>query len=181
MASTMKLIFCVCLLFLIGCSEQNRKANNNRKKVIPDLSVSRAQSWIQFLVDNYKNDYDTATTENSRDSIGSLYYNKIYDFLANHYIDSIKVHVDTVLVSKRKIVTSFHCTPEIVFRSELGFPFPRDKKSDTLYNFMKGLKVGSDTMINFCYFGNHELYAPIKNMTVLKIFAFPCQQLLPRE
>ncbi len=177
----MKSIFCLLLLFFIGCSEGNKRTKSERKKVIPNLNDSRAQSWIQFLVDNYKSDYDTATTENSRDSLGRLYYDKIYDFLANHYIDSIKVHVDTVLVTEKSIITSFHCTPEIVFRAELGFPSPRDKKSDTLFNFMKGLRVGSDTMVDFCYFGNHEIYAPTNNMAVLKIFAFPCQQLLPRE
>jgi hypothetical protein len=178
----MKPILYLLLLVFIGCGEGSSKnVDSKKKKVVADLTVSRAQSWIQFLVDNYKSDYDTATSESSRDSIGNLYYRKIYEFLANHYIDSIKVHVDTVLVTKKSIVNSFHCTSEIVFRSELRFPYPRDKKADTLFNHMKSFRVNSDTMTNFCFSGDLDLWAPNDTSIILKILAFPCPQLLPRE
>jgi hypothetical protein len=186
----MRLIFFLLLLVFIGCAENgNNTSNSKGRKVVADTTVSRAESWIKLLVDKYKSDYDTATSESSRDSIGNLYYRKIYDFLANHYINSIKVHVDTVLVTKHSIINRFHCTPEIVFRSEMRFPdlgnrkedFLYNKRVDSLYKYLRSFRVGSDTMINFCFSGDLDLWSPKDSTIILKILAFPCPQLMPRE
>lgn len=178
----MRIILSFLILAFLSCDESNNKKVDSKKKtVVADLTVSRAQKGIQFLVDDYKSNYDTATSESSRDSIGNKYYRKIYDFLANHYLDSIKVQVDTMLVTNDTIINCFSITPEIQFKSKFRFPNPRDKTADTLFNYLKNFRVGSSTMTDFCFSGNLELWAPRDTTIILKILAFPCPRLMPRE
>src|SRR5204863_2019976 len=117
-----------------------------------------------------------------RDSIRYKYAYKFYDLLSNIYIDSIRVHVDSVIVDNLTVITAFHCNNEIAFRSSLTFLQKMDSRQDSLFKFMKGLKPGLDTTINFAYMGNHEVRLPNSNGTpIIKILAFPSPIWMPKK
>jgi len=61
---------------------------------------------------------------------------KFYELLSNIYIDSIRVHVDSVIVNNLTVTTAFHGNNEIFFRSCLTFLKEMDPRQDTLFRFM---------------------------------------------
>ncbi|MBI5370830.1 MAG: hypothetical protein HZA79_02260 [Sphingobacteriales bacterium] len=160
----MKNLFGLTLLFLIACSDKT-KSNESEK-----IHLSAAQNGIQNLVDSFKLEYKKGNTQALRDK----YKQKLYDYLADNYIDSIRVHVDTVIIDSLTITTAFHCNKDIAFKYSLTFKKIMAPNEDSLFRFMKGLKVGSDTTINFAYTGAHELNDPHDtSLPTLRIFAFP--------
>jgi hypothetical protein len=117
-----------------------------------------------------------------QDSTRIKYAYKFYDLLSNIYIDSIRVHIDTVMVHNLTVVTAFHCNNEIAFRGSLTFLEKMDPREDSLFRFMKGLKPGLDTIVNFAYAGNHQVRLPNSNgIPIIKIFAFPTPIWLPKK
>ena len=146
------------------------------------LSLSIAQTQIQNLVDKFKLAVKQEKDLDEQDSIRYKYAYKFYDLLSNIYIDSIRVHVDSVIIENLTVTTAFHCNNEIAFKSSLTFLPKRDSKQDSLFEFIKGLNPGSDTMLNFAYMGNHQVRLPNSNGTpILKIFAFPSPIWLTRK
>ena len=102
------------------------------------------------------------------------YNKKIFNYLSNQGIDSINVRVDTVITNGLTIITRLHNKKNIAFQYELTFIKPMTKFYDSLFNFMNGLKIGTDTTINFSYMGSHELNDPNDStLPRLKVFAIP--------
>jgi hypothetical protein len=84
------------------------------------------------------------------------------------------VHVDSVVVKDWKIVTQFHCGKDIQFRCGLTFRDKMRPNEESLYLFMKGIKSGTDTLVNFNYMGWPEIGNPTDNsVPIFNIFAFP--------
>lgn len=154
-------------LYLVSCLQPKK---DSAKKVLSSI----AQRQIQYLVDSFKLTVGSDMGPNKQDSIRIKYDHKFYELLSNIYIDSIRVHVDSVIIDNLTVTTAFHCNNEISFRSSVTFLQKMDSKQDSLFKFMKGLKPGLDTMINFAYMGNHEVRLPNSNgRSIIKIFAFP--------
>ena len=167
----MKILLGLSLFLLFACSDKS-KSNETEK-----INLSISQKGLLNLLDSFKLKYGTAYSQTLRDSIATQYNQKIYDYLAYNYIDSIRVHVDTVIVDSLTITTEFHCNKYITFKYGLTFNKNMTKNEDSLFRFMKGLKVGSDTTINFVYMGSHELNEPHDTSSpTLRIFAFPTQK-----
>ena len=160
------LIFILFSILQVRCKETN-------VKVDPPIKLSLDQTSIQKLVDSFKTDIKKEKEINTKDSIRINYANKFYDLLSNIYIDSIRVHVDSVLVDSLTITTAFHCNKDIAFRSSLTFQKEMEPKYDTLFRFMKNLKPGTDTIVSFSYMGNHHVRLPSNEEPIIKIFAFP--------
>jgi hypothetical protein len=119
---------------------------------------------------------------NKRDSIRYKYAYKFYDLLSNIYIDSIRVHVDSVKIDSLTIIVKSHCNQEIAFESSLTFMQKMDSTQELLFKFMKGLKPGMDTMLNFDYMGDHHVRLPNSVDTpIIKIYAFPSPIWLPKK
>jgi hypothetical protein len=166
----MKPLLLLFLLFLIACKDKEPS-----KETRP---ISQAQKGIQNVVDSFKTEYSNNTSEVLKDSTIDTYNRKIFNFLSSIYFDSIKVHVDTVISKDLSITTKFHCNEDIAFHYTMNFQQEMNKQWDSIYNFMKNLKVGSDTTINFAYMGSHQLFDPSdKTQPTLKIFAFPVPKL----
>jgi hypothetical protein len=145
-----------------------------KKDITKIVSSSIAQKQIQYLVNTFKLEVGQEKDADKQDSIRIKYAYKFYDLLSNIYIDSIRVHVDSVIVDNLTVTTTFHCNNEIAFKYSLTFLKKMDARQDTLFKFMKGLKPGSDTMVNFAYMGNHQVRLPNSDGTpIIKIFAFP--------
>jgi len=126
-----------------------------------------------MLVDSFKRLAYQASTLTTKDSIRLSYATKFYDLLSNISIDSIRVHVDSVKIVDSTISTQFHCGTEIVFKSSLTFPAQMTPKYDSLFEFLKGLRPGLDTLVSFGYMGNHQVRLPSSDDPILKIFAYP--------
>ena len=153
-----------------------------KKDTAKIVSSSIAQRQIQYLVDTFKLEVRQERNQNRQDSIRKNYAYKFYDLLSNIYIDSIRVYVDSVIVDNLTVTTAFHCNSEIHFKYSLAFLKKMDSRQDTLFNFIKGLKPGLDTMVNFAYMGNHQVRLPNSDGTpIIKIFAFPTPIWLPKK
>ena len=154
-------------LCLVSCFQSKK---DHKKKVLSSI----AQRQIQYLVNNFKRTVEREKDLNKQDSIRYKYAYKFYDLPYNIYIDSIRVHVDSVILNNLTVITVLHCNNEIYFRSSLTFLKKMAPGQDSLFKFMKGLKPGRDTMVNFAYMGNHEVRLPnSKGTPIIKIFAFP--------
>lgn len=162
------------LLLFIGC--QDKKSSENLRP------LSRAQKGIQNIVDSFKIDYSNAISEVLKDSTIDKYNRKIFYFLSSNDIDSIRVHVDSVISKDLNITTKFHSNQDMSFQYTMVFKREMNERWDTIYNFMKNLKVGSDTLVNFIYMGSHQLTDPTDaRQPTLKIFAFPVPELHRQE
>ena len=99
--------------------------------------------------------------------------NWIFRPFVNNYIDSIRVHVDSVIVDGFSVKTKFHYKKEISFQYTLRFKKDMPSNMDSLFIFMKGLQPGTDTMVNFHYTG-HRLNDPFDtSQATLTVYAFP--------
>lgn len=163
------------MICLVSCKQPKKDTS----KII---SSSIAQRQIQYLVDTFKLEVGQEKDMDKQDSTRIKYAYKFYDLLSNIYIDSIRVHIDTVMVHNLTVVTAFHCNNEIAFRGSLTFLEKMDPREDSLFRFMKGLKPGLDTIVNFAYAGNHQVRLPNSNgIPIIKIFAFPTPIWLPKK
>ena len=152
-----------------------------KKDTAKPFSPSIAQGQIQNLVDSFKLAVGQEKDLTRQDSIRVKFAYKFYDLLSNIYIDSIRVHVDSIIVDSLTVTAAFHCKNEIYFKYSLTFLEKMDSRQDTLFKFMKGLKPGVDTMVNFAYMGNHQVRLPNSDGTpIVKIFAFPTPIWLPK-
>ena len=170
----MKRILTFFILSLIAC--------NNREPFEVTRPVSQGQKGIQHIVDSFKLEYSNSISGVLKDSTIDKYNLKLFDFLSSNYIDSIQVHVDTVVIKDLSILTKFHANQDIAFQYTMNFQKEMNSTWDSTYNFMKNLKIGSDTIVNFSYMGSHQLFDPNdQTQPTLKIFAFPIPKLHRQE
>lgn len=135
--------------------------------------MSTAQK-VQTIIDSFKLEESSATSVTLRDSILTKYNEKIFDYLSYHSLDSVRVRVDSVIVKGLTITTKFHYDQDIAFQYGLTFLKDMSAKHEALFQFMKGLPIGSDTTVNFTYMASHELNSkPDTSSPTLIIFAIP--------
>jgi hypothetical protein len=165
------LYFLSISFFILGCS--NHKKNGAAQS---DKPLSKTHQQLDSLCSAYQRDYNNADN-NSKNLIVTQYHHLLDNFLMDSLhggIDSIRVTVDSVKQDDLTITTAFHTNNRIAFK--YGLKFEKDIRSDwdSLYNFMKSLKVNSDTTLGFIYFGAHEINDPgDTSIPVFRFFAFP--------
>jgi hypothetical protein len=127
-----------------------------------------------MLLDSFRMEYKTTNSPLLREKVTTKYNSKIFNFLKSTDLDSLKVHVDTIIADSLTVTTEFHCNKDIALK--YGMTFIREMTGDehALFDFMRGLRIGSDTTLNFAYMGSHELRDPNdSSFATLRIFAFP--------
>jgi hypothetical protein len=163
----MKRILAIIMIVAVGCSDhKNKEAGASHH--------SRSESGINNLVDSFKSDYASATSKSAKDAVMSSYEAKTDKFLTKHYLNHMRVHIDSVIINHLKIDTRFHAGKNLIFTSSTEFRKPMPPKEDSLYQFMKNLKQGTDTNIDFMYIGKFELRPPDDSLNpALIIDAYP--------
>ena len=151
---------------------------NDRPKEITNIheNYSRNQKYLFDLLDNYKSEYFATKQQELKDTIQSIYLEKLRHFLVDslgRYIDSINVTVDTVIQEGWLVTTQFH-TRDIEFKYGMKFKDSMDSKNDSLYHWMLNLKPKSNLTVNFIHLGSGQLNFPDDTtVPIIKIFAFP--------
>jgi hypothetical protein len=85
----------------------------------------------------------------------------------------MKVTVDQVVSKGRTITTKSHYN-SIEFEYGLTFNGSMSPRIDSIYEFMKSLKEGRDTLANFSFTGACQVNSPDSaKLSVFKIYAFP--------
>lgn len=163
----MKRGFDIIFIVTAACSDHENK--------LPAGShPSKAEFTLNNLVDSFKSDFASATSTTSREAVISDYKTKTEKFLSGHYLNHMRVHVDSVIIHHLTINTRFHAGENLMFTSSMEFRRPMPKVEDSLYHFMKSLKQGSDTNIDFMYIGKFELHRPDDSLhPVLMVNAYP--------
>ncbi len=163
----MKRIFAILFIVTAGCSNHENK--------IPSASHnSKAESAIDEIVDSFRSDYASAASTSAKDAVMSNYKVKTEKFLSGHYLNHMRVHVDSVVIHDLTIDTKFHTGKNLMFTSSMEFRRHMPKTEDSLYQFMKSLRQGTDTNIDFMYIGKFELHRPDDSLhPVLMVNAYP--------
>jgi hypothetical protein len=163
----MKKVLAIFLIIAAGCSD-------NKDKIALNSHRSRIESAISNLVDSFKTDYASAATDKEKNAVISAYHDKTDKFLSKHYLNHMHVHIDSVIINHLKIDTRFHAGENLLFTSSTEFHKPMPAKEDSLFQFMKHLKQGIDTNIDFMYIGKFELRPPNDSLkSILTINAYP--------
>ena len=164
----MRVLYFFVLTILFGCVDKKKT------EVSSERHLSSTEIGLKKLLDSFKLEYKNAKTGNFVDSVVDKYNEKIFKYLASHSIDSISVRVDTVIINGMTITTKFHNKDNIAFQYGLTFTKPMTKYFDSLFNFMNGLKIGTDTTISFSYMGSHQLNnSNDSSLPGLRVFAIP--------
>jgi hypothetical protein len=165
--TAMRSLLALILLLLIGCSAKH-------EKIAEKAPEPRSLVTIETLLDSFNVEYKSVSSEAKKELVRKKYQHEIDNFLLDHYINHIPVHVDSVRVENLIITTRFHTNKNIVFRSSLTFRRPMPPKEDSLFSFMKGLKPSTDVSIDFAYTGICQLnYSSDSMKPPLIIFAYP--------
>lgn len=160
-------LFCV-LSLLAGCSGHSNSAGAVGKQ---PLSIN--QLILIALKDSLIVDYSAANSQEKRQLILQEYQARLEDFLMHRPMDSMTVTIDEVVVNGRTVTTTSHFS-NIQFQYGLTFSGTRSPGMDSVYDFMKGLRQGGDTLVNFSYTGACQVNRPDSgNIPVFKIYAFP--------
>ena len=168
----MKLLLLTAFLFIYGCSERQKTIKTE------DNTLSSVQRNLQTLADSFKIEYQTQTTQLLKDSTVYKYQKKLYILLSENYIDSIKVHMDSLIVNGWTVVAKSHCNRDIAFQSSLTFVKGMDKNADSIFRFSKNLKPGSDTTLHFSYMGYQDINDPTDTtVPTFIIYAYPSLKL----
>ena len=158
------------LLFLIfltlgGCSGQPGKNSTSR--------LSRGEAYLDNTVNEFEQEYQSLSSAPDKANILIRYHDRLQVHLFKHRLDSIKVRVDTVIVDEKGITTRLHRN-RIQFQYQLMFGKDTSPRLDSVYSFMKGLKTGNDTTVNFDFTGELKVNRPDNtDLPVFRIFAFP--------
>ena len=160
----MKWIPAIIILISAGCTDHNSNGSNHPGN----------ESAINNLVDHYVSDYASATTPAAKDSVMSVYHHKTENFLSDHSLNHMRVHIDSVIVNDLNIATKFHAGKNLVFYSSMEFNRQMPKVERALSELMKNLKPGTDTNIDFIYISKFELHRPEDSLKpALSVNAYP--------
>ena len=130
----MKTVFAFLIAVAAGCSD---KQNDNAEKV----HRSHAQASLENLVDSFKTEYNSTSSRTGKEKVTFRFRTKIDHFLSTHYLNHMRVHVDSVVSNHLTIVTQFHTKENLSFRSAMEFRKPMPPKEADLYRFMQNLKT----------------------------------------
>ena len=141
----MKKLSVLLIIFLAGCGAHSGS------------TVSRDQAAIENMADSFATEYKSASDQAEKDLILNNFHTKIGNYLLDHYMNHIRVHVDTMRVDSKMVVMSFHSSGNVAFWGSLSFMKHMSRKEDSLLHFMERLKPGTDTSLDFVYMGKIEL------------------------
>jgi len=163
----MKPFFAILLIFIASCS-------GHENKVPAKLHHSKAETTLDKLVDSFKSEYASASSAAAKDAVVFQYKIKTENYLSDHYLNHMRVHVDSVIIKHFTIDTKFHVDKDLVFASSMQFNKHMPKTEESLFQFMKNLKQGTDTNIDFIYIGKFELHRPEDSLhPALVVNAYP--------
>jgi|SRR5579859_600668 len=160
--------FRCCILFIfLSCSHG---AKNDAGKT---SNPSKGEFFLHTLEDSLQSEFLAASTDVAKDAVLKKYHDQLQDYLMVHKLDSINVVVDTVIVNGLSVTTRFH-HDRIQFQYCLTFMKDMPARDDSVFNFMKNLRTGSDTSVNFNLAGSCQVNNPVSGeLPVIRIFAFP--------
>jgi hypothetical protein len=151
----------------MGCSGKHDNIYEN-------APLPRSLGTIETLMDSFNKQYKSVPSGTEKELVHKKYHLEIDNYLLGHYMNHIRVHVDSVRVHDLIITTRFHSDKNIVFTSSVTFRKPMPPKEDSLFSFMKGLKPGTDVSIDFAYMSNCILNYPSDSTgPTLIISAYP--------
>jgi hypothetical protein len=137
------------------------------------LRLSKSQLFLNDLKDSLMLEYSSARSETKKQEILERYHQRLEDYLEQDPVDSVKVTIDEVITKGRTITTKSHYS-SIEFKYGLTFNGSNSPRIDSIYEFMKGLKEGSDTLVNFSFTGACQINSPDSaNVATFRIYAFP--------
>ncbi len=164
----MKVCLFYFLIFLAGCS-----AHSDSSRAIGKHTYSTDQHRLIALRDSLVAEYGSAISAGRKQLLVLQYQLRLDVFLSHHPLDSVEVTIDEVLVNGRSVTTKAHCR-DIQFQYGLTFNGSMSPRLDSIYDFMKGLRPGSDTLVNLSYTGACQVNPPDSgHLPVFKIYAFP--------
>ena len=121
----MKRIFAIVIVIAAGCSDhKNKEAGASHH--------SKAESALNILVDSFKSDYASASSAKAKDAVISSYQVKTENFLSGHYLNHMRVHVDSIIIKNLTIDTRFHAGKNLIFTSSMEFRKHMPKVEDSL-------------------------------------------------
>ncbi len=141
----MKLLSALLIIFLAGCRGKN------------GYSISGDQKAIEDMADSFAAEYKVTPTESGKNSVVQNYHTKIGSYLLDHYMNHIRVRVDSMRVDSMNIFMRFHSSKNIAFSGSLTLSKHMPHKENSLLHFMESLKPGTDTAFDFVYMGKIEL------------------------
>ena len=164
----MKFFLFSFLIILAGCSDRS-----NSSGLVGKQKISKNQFFLSELKDSLISEYRSAKSQMERQELLAKYQQRLEDYLIHHPMDSMKVTIDEVLVNGRTVRTRSHYSG-VQFEYGLTFNGNLSPRMDSIYEFMKGLKEGSDTLVNFSYTGACQINSPDSaNLPAFRIYAFP--------
>ena len=164
----MKFLLFFILIILGGCS-----GKPNTSTLSDRLKLSKSQLFLNGLKDSMMSEYFSARSETEKQKILERYHQRLEDYLTHHPMDSMKVTIDQV-VSKGRTITIKSHYGSIEFEYGLTFNGRMLPRIDSIYEFMKSLKEGSDTLVNFSFTGACQVNIPDSaKLSTFKIYAFP--------
>lgn len=164
----MKYSFFLILIVLSSCSGKPNTSTSSGR-----LKMSKSQIFLNDLKDSLMVEYISTRSETEKQTILERYHQRLEDYLTHHPVDSIKVTIDEVITKGRTITTKSHYS-SIEFEYGLTFDNSMSPRIDTIYEFMKSLKEGSDTLVNFSFTGACQINSPDSaKLPTFRIYAFP--------
>lgn len=164
----MKFSLFFIIIILGGCS-----GNPKTSTLFQGLKLSKSQFFLNDLKDSLMSEYISAKSETEKQDILERYHRRLEDYLTHHHVDSMKVTIDEVITKGRTITTKSHYS-NIEFEYGLTFNDKMSPRIDSIYEFMKGLKEGSDTLVNFSFTGVCQVNSPDSaKLSTFRIYAFP--------
>jgi hypothetical protein len=163
----MKYFLFFILIIIGGCSgKPNTSALSGERK------LSKCQFFLNDLKDSLMAKYTSAASETEKHEILKKFHQRLQDYLTNHPLDSMKVTIDEVAINGRTISTRSHYS-NIEFIYGLTFSDSMSPRIDSIYEFMKNLKQGSDTLVNFSFTGACQVNSPDSaKLSTFRICAF---------
>jgi hypothetical protein len=146
----------------------------NKPDVLPDTQkFSKCQVTLLELKDSLVSHYSSADSEIEKQSILEKYHQQLLAYLIHNHMDSIRVTMDEIKSDSLTITTRSHFD-KIEFKYGLKFNNNMSPRIDSIYRFMKSLKAGSDTLVNFSFTGACQVNVPDSaKLSAFIIYAFP--------
>jgi hypothetical protein len=164
----MKLYIFVVLIFISGCS-----GKPNVSTTFGTLKTSGAQAFLSDLKDSLVSQYNVAGPEEEKQKILDKYRKQLQVYLVRTPLDSMRVTIDEVITKGLTVTTKSHFS-SIEFKYGLTFSGSMSPRIDSIYEFMKSLKGGSDILVNFSFTGTCEVNRPDSaKLSTFRIYAFP--------
>ncbi len=135
--------------------------------------MSKDQNAIENMADSFAAEYRSVPAESEKDAVVKTYHTKIGNYLLDHYLNHIRVSIDSIRADSSGIYMRFHSSKNVAYSGFLTLSKHMPHKENSLLHFMEGLKPGTDTSLDFVYMGEIELNPNDSSKPVLLIHALP--------